>query len=111
MSKDPMGCITNYQKYLHMAIEELMKLFSDKEIQEQVSQELQARAARLYVCLIDLGKVASLKDSEHLKKFTLMVDNFLEQIPLIEKTEVEFAGILSKIEDKKKNIILKGGNC
>ena len=112
MGKDPKDCIKNYQKHLHLAIQELTKLFSDKDIQDLTSQELQSRAARIYVCLMDIGKIASLKEGKHLQKLAIMIEEYLDKIPMTEKTEVEFGAVLAKLEaENDKNIILDGGNC
>jgi len=111
MGKDPSDCIKNYQKHLHLAIQELQDLFSDKNILEKTSQEMQARAARLYVCLVDMGKIASLRDGSHLQKLAFIVEEYLQKIPMTEQTEVEFSSVLAKVEAENKNIILDGGNC
>jgi len=111
MAKDlVLECIKSYKTHLHLALENLTKLFTDERISKNISQDMQSRAASMYLLLIDVGRIASLSNSEHLKLLSYNVKEFLKTIPQEELTAAEFADVLETL-GPDHIIKLELGNC
>jgi hypothetical protein len=111
MAKDPaMEHIKKYHKAMSEAINNLAALFADDKIAETVSPEMKSRAASMYICLMDLGKIASLKNPLHLSVVSKQIQNYLAQVPKEEVTEAEFSEVLKQLNN---DVVISDiiGNC
>ena len=111
MAKDPVTeVINNYQKHLHLVLQNLSKMFSDEKVSSEISKELKSRAASMYLAISELGRAASLANGQHLAVLSQNIQEFMKQIPEEEITAAQFSEVLKSLNP---DVVIKMdiGNC